>query len=161
MSRILAVLGAVLWMSLPLAAQDVADVAPLPGWEVHASAQDFATLQDNVIAAIEDSPLAVVTRAGPTQAAAGRGIEIPGNTVIGAFNNAFAVRILRLSSNAMIHAPVRFYVTENADGSATLSYIRPSTIFAPYAEAAGPDLAAAAAELDALFAAIAQDALAR
>lgn len=154
-------LFALIVMSLPLAAQDVADLSPLPGWEVHVSEHDFATLVDRTGAAVADNGMAVVTRAGPTGAAANRGVTIPGNMVIGAFNNVFAVRILRLSTQAMIHAPIRLYVTENTDGTATLSYIRPSTLFAPYVDAAGPDLADAASELDTLFAAIAADAAAR
>ncbi len=159
-------------VALPLlpsagAAQDVADMTALPGgpggpgWEVHPSSHDFDTLVERTSQAIAAHGLAVVTRAGPTGAAANRGVEIPGNMVIGAFNNAFAVRILRLSTPAMIHAPIRFYLTENADGTATLGYIRPTTLLAPYADAAGPDLAVAASELDALFAAIAEDAVAR
>ncbi|ABD55243.1 DUF302 domain-containing protein [Jannaschia sp. CCS1] len=142
------------------AAQDVADLTPLPGWEVVQTTHDFETLVERTRAAVSGNGLAVVTRAGPTGAAANRGITIPGNMVVGAFNNVFAVRILSLSTEAMIHAPIRLYVTENADGSATLSYIRPSTLFAPYVDDAGPALAEAAAELDTIFAAIAQDAAA-
>lgn len=152
---------ALILMSLPLAAQDVADVTARAGWEVHGTSYDFDTLVTRTNAAISGNGLAVVTRAGPTGAAASRGITIPGNMVIGAFNNAFAVRILRLSPHAMIHAPIRLYVTENSDGTATLSYIRPSELFAPYLDAAAPDLADAASELDTLFAAIAAEAAAR
>lgn len=152
-------------MMLPhgAAAQDVADVTQetaLPGWEVHATPHDFDTLVERTRAAVSDNGLAVVTRAGPTGAAANRGITIPGNMVIGAFNNRFAVRLLALSTEAMIHAPIRLYVTENADGTATVSYIRPSTLFAPYMDAAGAALEDAAAELDTIFAAIAHDAAA-
>lgn len=151
----------ILSLSLPVSAQEVADLAPLPGWEVHTTTHDYTSLTDRTRAAVSDHGLAVVTQAGPTGAAANRGITIPGNTVIGAFNNAFAVRILRLSTPAMIHAPIRLYVTENADGSATLSYIRPSHLFAPYTDAAAADLAAAAQELDVIFAGIAAQAAAR
>lgn len=154
-------LFALILMTLPLAAQDVADIAPLPGWEIHATPHDFDTLVGRTRAAISANGMAVVTQAGPTGAAANRGVTIPGNRVIGAFNNAFAVRILRLSTPAMIHAPIRLYVTENADGTATLSYITPSTLFAPYVQSADPDLAVAASELDAIFAAIAVGAAAR
>jgi hypothetical protein len=55
----------------------------------------------------------------------------------------------------MIEAPVRFYVTEDADGSATLSWKTPSFVFAPYVAEGGPELQAAASELDAKFDAIA------
>ena len=51
---------------------------------------------------------------------------------------------------------IRFYLTENADGTATLSYKSPSFVFAPYADEGGADLAALAAELDAVFAGIAE-----
>ena len=142
-------------------AEDVSDIAPREGWAVLRTDYDHAALVDRVRSAVGAHGLAVVTQAGPTGAAKARGIEIPGNTVIGAFNNDFAVRILRLSTAAMIEAPVRLYVTGNADGTASLSYKLPSTVFAPYAVEGGGDLAAAAAELDALFAAIAAEAAAR
>lgn len=140
----------------PVAAQDVADLTPRAGWDMHVTGHDFATLVDRTRAAIGEAGLAVVTQAGPTGAAANRGIEIPGNRIIGAFNNVYAVRILRLSTAAMIEAPLRFYVTENADGSATLSYKLPSQVFAPYIDEAGSDLASIAAELDQVFAEIAE-----
>ncbi len=148
-------------MTLSAAAQDVADIDARPGWEVHTTAFAHAELVQRTRAAISSSGMAVVTQAGPTGAAANRGITIPGNTVIGAFNNAFAVRILALSTPAMIHAPIRLYVTENADGGASLSYIRPSHLLAPYLDTAAPDLGVAASELDVVFAAIAHDAIAR
>lgn len=147
-----------LCLALPAHAQEVSDVTPHAGWEVHETDHDYETLVDRTRSAVADNGLAVVTRAGPTGAAANRGIEIPGNMVIGAFNNEYAVRILQLSTHAMIHAPIRLYVTENADGTATLSYIRPSDIFAPYVTAADEDLQVAADELDQIFAAIAADA---
>ena len=138
----------------------VDDLTPRAGWAVHSAPHGHAELVERTRTAIGANGLAVVTQAGPTGAARARGIEIPGNVVIGAFNNVFAVRILELSTAAMIEAPVRFYVTENADGSATLSYKLPSAVFAPYAEEGGADLAVAADELDAIFDAIARAAIA-
>ena len=73
----------------------------------------------------------------------------------GAASAGSAVRILRLSPAAMIEAPVRFYVTEEPDGTATLSYKTPGFVFAPYMAEGGADREAAAEELDAIFAAIA------
>ncbi|WP_224814878.1 DUF302 domain-containing protein [Hasllibacter sp. MH4015] len=155
------ILAALLFLSLPLTAQEVSDLSPRDGWAVHSTDLDFDTLVERTGAAVADNGMAIVTRAGPTGAAANRGITIPGNMVIGVFNNDFAVRILRLSTPAMIHAPVRLYVTENADGTATLSYIRPSTLLAPYVGEAGVELSDAASELDGIFAAIAETAATR
>jgi uncharacterized protein (DUF302 family) len=109
--------------------------------------------------AVKENGLIVVTQAGPTKAAAARGIIIPGNLVIGAFNNDYAVRVLETSVNAMIEAPIRFYVTENADGTATLSYKTPSHVFAPYAQQGGEPLQEIAAELDEKFQAVAESAV--
>jgi len=76
--------------------------------------------------------------------------------VIGIFNNDFAVKILATSTAAMIEAPVRMYVTENSDGTATLSYKTPRHVFTPYLDEGGQDLTALAAQLDAKFSAIAR-----
>lgn len=144
--------------SLALALPAAAEMSAREGWVVRPTDKAYQALIDAVKAAAGENSLGVVTEAGPTGAAAARGVTIPGNRVIGLFNNVFAVRILGLSTPAMIEAPIRVYVTENADGTATLSYKTPSFVFAPYVAEAGPDLEAAAAELDALFAAVAETA---
>jgi hypothetical protein len=56
---------------------------------------------------------------------------------------------------AGIEAPIRFYLTEGADGKATLGYRAPSVVFAPYK--GGDKLKALATELDGIFAKIAAD----
>jgi uncharacterized protein (DUF302 family) len=129
------------------------------GWAIHPTALNFEDLVSATRAAISTNGLAVVTQAGPTDAAAARGITVPGNRIIGAFNNDFAVRILALNTEAMIEAPIRFYVTENSDGTATLSYKTPSFVFAPYLEVGGDALAQIADELDDVFADVAADAV--
>ena len=58
----------------------------------------------------------------------------------------------------MIEAPVRFYVTENTDETATLSYKTPGHVFAPYLTDGGAELEALADQLDVIFGEIAQDA---
>ena len=92
--------------------------------------------------------MGVITQAGPTATARARGIDIPQNRVIGVFNNDFAVKVLETSTAAMIEAPIRFYVTENENGSATLSYKTPSFVFAPYAAEGGGELENLAKDLD-------------
>lgn len=130
-------------------------IAPRPGWAVHDTGLAYQDLLDRLTAEVKAEGLIVVTQAGPTGAARARGIDIPGNRVVGVFNNHYAVDIIRLSVPAMIEAPVRFYVTEDDDGTATLSYKLPSTVFAPYVDEAGLELARIAEKLDAAFAAIA------
>ncbi|KIC14660.1 DUF302 domain-containing protein [Leisingera sp. ANG-DT] len=134
------------------------NISPRDGWAVHETSKPFEQLIADVKAAAKTQGLGVVTQAGPTGAAAARGITIPGNRVIGLFNNDFAVKILALSTAAMIEAPVRMYVTEEADGTATLSYKLPTHVFAPYADEGGAGLAALAGQLDRRFALIAEQA---
>ncbi|WP_299295499.1 DUF302 domain-containing protein [uncultured Tateyamaria sp.] len=131
-----------------------AEMAQRAGWSVTPSSKSYDALIADVKSAAKAHKMGVVTQAGPTGAARQRGITIPGNRVIGLFNNVYAVNILNLSTAAMIEAPVRVYVTENQDGTATLSYKLPSTVFAPYVDEAGPELATLATELDGIFAAI-------
>jgi hypothetical protein len=59
----------------------------------------------------------------------------------------------------MIEAPIRFYLTENADGTAMLSYKTPSLVFSPYLSEAGPALEEIASALDLRFDAIARQAI--
>ena len=59
----------------------------------------------------------------------------------------------------MIEAPIRFYVTEDPDGGATLSYKAPSFVFSPYLSEGGEGLAEVASELDAIFSRIAEKAI--
>ena len=134
-------------------------IAPRDGWAVHDTAQGYADLLDSLKAAIKAEGMFIVTQAGPTGAAKKRGITIPGNRVVGVYRNDFAVSALATSTAAMIEAPIRFYVTENGDGTATLSYKTPSAVFAPYLDEGGAELSAIAAELDGIFAAIASRAV--
>ena len=124
------------------------------GYTSLATPHDFKTLVQRVEAAVTANGLFVVTRASASKGAASRGLTIPGNMVLGVYRNDFAVRMLEASVAAGIEAPIRFYVTENADGSASLAYRAPSAVFAPYEEGS-PALAALAGELDEIFSAIA------
>ena len=132
-----------------------AQIEPRDGWRIIGTELSHAELVERVLAAVPEEGMGVVTQAGPTGAARERGIEIPENLVIGVFNNQYAVDILALSTAAMIEAPVRLYVTEADDGTATLSWKEPSFVFAPYAEEGGDELQRLAAELDDRFEAIA------
>lgn len=143
-------LGLVL-MAAPAGA---AELTQLPGWVIQPTAYDYATLVERTNAAVEASPLNIVTRASATVGARNIGETIAGNMVIGVYAPTFAVRMLEASVQAGIEAPLRLYLTENDDGTATLSYRTASVVFAPY-EDGGEALATLAAELDLILAAIA------
>lgn len=115
----------------------------------------FAELLSRVEAAIDKHKMGLVARASASQGAAGRGIKIAGNAVLMVFRNDYAVRMLQASVPAGIEAPLRLYLTENADGSASLSYRAPSAVFAPYRNDKLDELAR---ELDPIFERIVRDA---
>ena len=117
----------------------------------------FKTLVARLDTAIAKHKMYPVTRASASIGASSRGLKIKGNMVIGVYRNDFALRMLAASVPAGIEAPIRFYITENADGTASLAYRKPSVVFAPYK--GGAKLKALAAELDTIFAAIARDAV--
>ena len=131
---------------------------PYGGVNVTATPHPFGVLVERLDAAVKANGMFVVTRASASAGAQRRGITIPGNIVVGVYRNDFAVRMLEASIPAGIEAPLVFYITVNDDGTATLSYRTPSATFAPYGSAA---LDAMAADLDAIFAAIAAAATAQ
>lgn len=115
----------------------------------------FAELYERLERSVEANGMAVVAAASASRGAAARGVTIPGNAVVMVFRNDYAVRMLEASVPAGIEAPLRFYITEGKDGTATLAWLAPSAVFAPYGSTA---LDAMARELDAIFDAIAHDA---
>jgi len=152
-------LAALAVSSAPFSAARAEMPAALDGWQITKTAHGYADLVARLEQAIKANKMGLVARASATVGAKQMlDKDIPGNTVIGVYRPDFAVRMLEASTAAGIEAPIRFYVTENADGSATLSYKTPSTVFAPYADG-GQALKDLAAELDEIFAKIAADAV--
>ena len=135
-------------------------ISDRPGWSVVATSHDYKTLTGRVTAAAKRHKIGIVARASATVGAQKvLGKKIPGNMVIGLYHPRFAVRMLEASVPAGIEAPIRLYITENDDGTATLSYKTPSAVFAPYKDG-GAKLRDLAAELDEIFARIAREAAA-
>ena len=130
------------------------------GWSVTDTGHSYQGLIARLDAAVKANKMGLVGRASATLGAKKMLNEtIPGNMVIGVYRPDFAVRMLAASVPAGIEAPIRFYITENQDGTANLSYKTPSAVFAPYADG-GAKLEEMAKELDALFAKIAREAAA-
>ncbi len=145
---------ALLWGAAEAAGPD-APATP-PGTRILVSAHGFAELWSRLERAVAKHQMGIVARASASKGAAARGLEIPGNAVVMVYRNDFAVRMLKASVAAGIEAPLRFYVTENADGTANLTYRLPSAVFAVYG---GDELDRMARELDQIFARIAEDAI--
>ena len=147
--------GLVLYSSVAWAGQ----IEPIDGWKVIDTAAPFATMSERLEAAVKANKMGLVTTASASEGAKAQGVTIPGNRVVGVFRNDFARRMLKSNLSAGIEAPIRFYLVENPNGSSTLAYKTPSTVFAPYMAKADVDLKVLAAELDVIFAKIADDAI--
>ena len=131
----------------------------LDGFVVHKTAHDYPTLVERLNAAVKAEGMLLVTRASATAGAKAQGITIPGNMIVGVYRNDFARRMLAASIPAGIEAPIRYYITENDDGTATLSYRTPTAVFTPYFGDGGAPLQSLAAELDTVFDTIAKRAI--
>ncbi len=134
----------------------VADNAtPYIGTEVIITGHSYDTLVGRLMDAVKNNKMGVVARASATLGAKKIGVSIPGNMVVMVYHPKYAVRMLKASVPAGIEAPIRYYITENEDGTATLTYRTPSSVFNPYQNA---ELDEMAKELDVVFARIARDA---
>ena len=143
-------------ISAPLAV-NAGPIAKREGWRIIETGSTFGEVVKKLEASVKANKMGLVTAASASLGAKGQGITIPGNRVVGVYRNDFARRMLKASIAAGIEAPIRFYITEEADGMATLSYKLPSFVFAPYFEEGGDALRKLAAELDEIFAKIADD----
>lgn len=142
-----------------LTAANAADLAARPGWSVTKTTLDYPSLIKRVNEAAAAHKIGIVSRASATVGAAKvLNKKIPGNMVVGLYHPRFAVPMLEASTAAGIEAPIRVYITENSDGTATLSYKKPSTVFAPYMKEGGAKLQKLAESLDGLFASLARQA---
>lgn len=146
-------LVAIPFLAVPAGARDC---APANETRTLKSRFDFTTLLGRLEKSIADNGMILVAQASASRGAASRGVKIPGNAVVMVFRNDFAIRMLEASIAAGVEAPLRFYVVEDPDGTATLSYRAPSAVFCPYHV---PKLDEMARELDPIFERIAAQAI--
>ncbi len=143
-------------LAAALAGQAFAQTAaPYPGTVTLATKHSFDTLVGRVEQAVAANKMGLVAQASASRGASSRGVTIPGNAVLEVFRNDFAVRMLAASVPAGIEAPLRIYVTENADRTASITYRKPTAVFAPYGSKALDEMAR---ELDPIFERIVRDA---
>ena len=124
---------------------EAANTTPHTATKVIATSLILSQLRNHLKAAIEKSGMYVFT----SESAGRHGIDVPGNLVLDLYRNDFAVRMLNASMQSSIEAPLRFYVTEKAEGTSTLTYRKPSAGFGAYCSA---NLYKMLAELDAIWA---------
>ncbi len=117
----------------------------------------FQKVAEALERAIAEEKMGLVCHANAQRGAAGRGVTIKGNQVLMVFRPDFAIRLLAADPRAGFEAPIRIYVYENADGTATVSYLPPSALLAPYRNR---EVQAIGAELDPILKAIVDRALA-
>ncbi|WP_298984975.1 DUF302 domain-containing protein [uncultured Roseibium sp.] len=149
-----------IWLIVAVGVSQADSLSDREGWKVIPTEQSYSDLVESVKAAVKTEKMLLVTQASASAGAKGRGLKIPGNRIMGVYRNDYAIRMLEASVAAGIEAPIRFYVTENSDGSGTLSWKTPGFVFAPYMDEGGDALAELAAELDDVFQTIADNAVA-
>lgn len=118
------------------------------GYRIVPTKQTFATMQERLSAAIAKAGMNAVTRASASDGAKARGVMIRGDVVIGVFRNDFATRMLEANVDAGIEAPVRIHLVEEPDGTTSLRYHLPSTVFGRYD---GEAIKSLGRELDPIF----------
>lgn len=121
------------------------------GWITYETEIPYEELYPRLKEAIKITELRQITTASASAGAKGRGLTIPGNRVVGVYNNFFAVRMLEASIAAGIEAPLRIYLTERPRGGSSLTYKIPTEVFRPYFEEGGKPLKTMASELDDLM----------
>jgi uncharacterized protein (DUF302 family) len=126
-----------------------------PGTVVTPTKLGFDELFARLELAVVANGLMLIAKPSASRNAAARHVSIPGNGMLLAFNNDFALRVLEASVAAGFEAPMRIYVTENPDQTATATYRLASALFKPYET---PALDAVARDLDRLFAKIVAEA---
>jgi len=119
-----------LTMAGPASAENA---TPYSGTQVIDTGKPFAAYVDALRDVIKESGFVIVGLACANCAIKSRfGEEVPGNRVFLFFRPEYAKRMLEASTAAGIEAPIRVYVTEAADGSATVTYRLPSHVFGAY-----------------------------
>ncbi len=119
---------------------------PYPGTVTLATGKPFEPFAEAFAKAITANGFNIVGIACANCAIKGVfGETVPGNRVFLFFKPAYARRMLAASIAAGIEAPIRVYATEAADGTALITYRRPSAVFGAYDE---PALTEMGRELD-------------
>jgi len=124
MRKLITATGLALALSVSSMSTALAETFQLEGWVSIETKHAFADLNKKMTEVIKANKMGRVNTASASGGAKRRGVTIPGNRVIGVYNNIFAVRMLKASKAAGMEAPIIYYLTENEDGTTTLSYVK-------------------------------------
>lgn len=143
--RTLAACLAAFMLSVALPARSE-NPTPYPGTVTVETGRAFEPFVDAFAKAITGNGFNIVGIACANCAIKGVfGETVPGNRVFLFFKPAYARRMLAASVAAGIEAPIRVYATEAPDGTAHVTWRKPSAVFGAYEV---PELTAMGRELD-------------
>jgi uncharacterized protein (DUF302 family) len=142
MKSIFAGLALLICLAQPVMAENP---APYSGMVTVETGKSFRAFVKQVRPAIKKHKFNIVGVACGSCAVKSMGKTVPGNRVFFFFAPRYAARMLAASTAAGIEAPVRFYVTEDPDGTAKVTYRLPSHVFGAYEV---PELTIMGKELD-------------
>jgi uncharacterized protein (DUF302 family) len=120
-----------------------------------ASPYDCDETVERLKAAVAAVPMGLVAHINGQANAAKKGLTVDCDQILEVFRPDFAVRVWTARKEAGLDIPLRLHIYVR-DGRTTVTYRRPSRVFAPYGH---PDLDTLGAELDTLFAEIVARAL--
>jgi uncharacterized protein (DUF302 family) len=129
MNSVLASLALLVFLVAPAMAENP---APYSGMVAVETGKPFGTFVKQVRPAIKKHKFNIVGIACGSCAVKSLGKTVPGNRVFFFFAPRYAARMLTASTAAGIEAPLRFYVTEDPDGTARVTYRLPSHVFGAY-----------------------------
>ena len=155
LTSLIVLFGLMMGSTVPLRAENP---TPYSGTQVIETGKPFLPYVEALKSSITDNDFVIVGLACATCAIKAKfGEDVPGNRVFLIFRPDFARRMLAASTAAGIEAPIRLYVTEAKDGTATVTHRLPSHVFGAYDV---PALSEMGAELDVLVAKVLADAAA-
>ena len=129
MKSVLASLALFIFAVLPALAENP---EPYSGMVTVETGKSFKAFVKQVRPAIKKHKFNIVGVACGSCAVKSLGKTVPGNRVFFFFAPRYAARMLAASTAAGIEAPLRFYVTEDPDGGARVTYRLPSRVFGAY-----------------------------
>lgn len=154
MKSLAAGLALLVLLAMPVSAENREPYSGIVKVETGKTFEDFAKA---VAPAIKQHDFNIVGVACGSCAVKSLGKTISGNRVFFLFAPRYAIRMLTASTAAGIEAPLRFYVTENSDGTALVTYRLPSHVFGAYEV---PELTLMGRELDKMMTTVLASALA-